>query len=98
MKLPRVFKTPSHQRFVYKPRFWNEKQEELEERIRQAEARSEGDIDAIKASVSKAFKKGGTNRSYMMERKYRTTQVRKSNTRVFMIVVVLGVLVYLLIR
>lgn len=98
MRLPRLMKTPSHQKFVYKPRFWDEKKEELERRVREAEARTDGDIDAIKASVAKAFKKGSANRSYMMERKYRSAQVRRSNMRIGIIVAVLSLLIYLIIR
>ncbi|MEM9990711.1 MAG: hypothetical protein AAF738_03045 [Bacteroidota bacterium] len=98
MRLPKLMKTPSYQRFLYKPRFWNEKQEELENRIRDAEARRDGDLDAIKASVASTFRKGGANKSYLMERKYRSAQVRRSNMRLVLIIAVLCLLVYVLIR
>ena len=97
MKLPSLFKSPSHQQFVYKPRFWNEKKEEIEKRIQEAEARKNGDLDAIKSSVSKTFKRGGGgSRTYMVDRDYRVKQTRRSNIRLFVIIFVLLLASYLL--
>ncbi len=99
MRLPSLFKSPSHQQFVYKPRFWNEKKEEIEQRIKEAEARQNGDLDAIKSSVSKTFKRGGGgNRNYMADSNYRVQQTRRSNMRLVIIIFALLFACYLLLR
>ena len=98
MKLPSLFRTPSHQRFVYKTRYWNENKEALENQIRAAEARRDGDLEAIKANVSKTFKRGGGGRNYMVERTYRAQQTRRSNIRLVIIIGILLVATYLLLR
>lgn len=98
MKLPSLFKQPTYQRFLYKPRFWNEKKEDIDRQIQTAEARRDGDIEAIKLSVAKTFKRGGGNRNYMADRKYRVEQTRRSNKRLLMIIAVLCLAFYILIR
>ncbi len=98
MRLPSLFKSPSHQRFDYKPRFWDEKKEELEKRIQEAEARRDGDVDAVKSSISKTFKRGGVSRNYMADRNYRVQQTRRSNMRLVLIIMVLLLAFYLLMR
>ncbi len=58
MSLPRVFRTPKHQRFEYKPRHWNPQKEELEKRLEEIEKMKQNDPDALKARIAKNFRRG----------------------------------------
>lgn len=63
MSLPRVFRTPKHQRFEYKPRHWNPQKEELENRLEEIEKMKQNDPDALKARIAKNFRRGGHGHS-----------------------------------
>jgi hypothetical protein len=57
MALIRLFKTPKHNRFQYNPRYYDPKQEELEERLRTARGEGANDTEAMKARISSGFRK-----------------------------------------
>ena len=88
----RFFKLPKHQQYQYKPRFWDPKKEEREERLKQIEAVKEGDAEALKARLSANFRKG-----YTKDTSFRKKQVMRSNLILLGILVLLVVLSYLFI-
>ena len=92
MAVLRFFKTPKHQQYQYKPRFWDPKKEELEERMKQIEAAKEGDVEAMKARLAATFRKGYSNDTHLRKR-----QVMRSNLILLGIIVLLIILSYLFI-
>ncbi len=95
MAFLRFTKLPKHQQYEYKPRFWDPKQEELEERMQQVENMKGGDAEAIKARLS-----GGFRRGYQQggQSRFRKQQVMRSNMVLLGIIVMLVFLSYLFIR
>lgn len=81
-KLPiRIFRTPRHQRFEYKPRHWDPDKEEREQRLSHIKKlQEEGSVDSMKARISSGLKRGGRRNP-----EYRSKMVRESNKRLLMI-------------
>ena len=92
MAVLRFFKLPKHQQYQYKPRFWDPKKEEREERLQQIEAMKEGDPEALKARLSANFRKG-----YAKDTSFRKRQVRRSNLILLGILALLVIFSYLFI-
>jgi hypothetical protein len=88
----RLFKPPSHQRFSYKPRFWDPKKEEAEERLKRVEQLQTGGVDAMKTRISGGFRKGQGGQA---AGSYRSARVKKSNGTLLIVIVCLAVLAYL---
>ncbi len=92
--MSRFFKTPKPKPFEYVPRFYDPAKEELEERIRRAEARKQGGQAAVKERIREGLRKGSTyNPRY---RKMKSDAVLRSNLLLLAIVVVLVLLTYML--
>lgn len=91
MALLRFFNLPKHQQYDYKPRFWDPKKEELEERLNRLNKIQEGGAAGARARIS-----GGFRRGYSLDSKVRSRQVRRSNLILIGIVVALVVLSYLM--
>lgn len=91
MALFKSFKLPRNQQFQYRPRFWEQEKEELEDRIKQFEEDNEGDTEKMKERISLRFRKkaygGGT-------KNYRAKHIRKSNRTFVMLVLVISLLVF----
>ncbi|HNQ12495.1 MAG TPA: hypothetical protein PKH65_05610 [Bacteroidia bacterium] len=84
MKLPGFFKIPKHKEFAYKPRYYNERKEELDRQIKNIESQSHSFSDRI----HKAY-----NRRWSSEK---TSTSRQSNLRLVLIIAALAVLSYLI--
>jgi hypothetical protein len=85
-------KLPKHQKFDYKPRYWDPRKEELEERLRMIEERKSGDVEGVKNRIA-----GGFRRRYESEgSSLRKSQVMKSNLYLLGIIVLLGFLTYMM--
>ncbi|MBN2349306.1 MAG: hypothetical protein JXJ22_10735 [Bacteroidales bacterium] len=84
MGLPRFFPSLKHRVFDYKPIYYNEQKEELENRIRQAEQgkNTVGEKTHFHTSITR-----GSMRGYIKEAKKRTSQ--KSNLRLVIILILL---------
>ncbi|GJM05734.1 MAG: hypothetical protein DHS20C09_17300 [marine bacterium B5-7] len=87
MAVFRFFRLPKHQKYDYIPRYWDPRQEELEERLQRIEDIKNGDAEAIKARLSGGFKRGGYQQGNV---RFRRSQAKRSN------LILLGVLVMLL--
>ncbi len=85
----RLTKLPKNRQYKYHPRYWNPKKEELEERLKKAELRKEGDKEAIKARISSGLKRG-----YLSDASFRKKRVMRSNLILIGIIVLLLILTY----
>lgn len=87
------FRVPKHQRFDYKPRYWDPRKEELEERMKRIESLQEGGVEGAKARISGGFRRGG----YLSDSRVRQRQVMRSNLLLIAVVAMLLVLCYIVI-
>ncbi len=92
MALLRFFRTPKHQQFEYKTRYWDPRKEELEERLKQIDSRKDTSIEATKARISGGFRGKGYIKT---DSSYRKQQAQRSNFILLGVVVVLLVVSYL---
>lgn len=84
----RFFRLPKHNQYDYKPRYWDQQKEELEERLKRIEDRQDGDIEAVKARIAGGFRRGfkdGHNR-------FRRKQVARSNYILIITIAMLAIL------
>ena len=88
MALFSFFKTPKHQRFEYKPRHWNPEREDVEERVRLAQRKSESP-EAMKSRIS-----SGLRRTYNSHSKRNSKDYKRSNLRLLLIVAIILMLCY----
>ena len=93
MAFLRLFKTPKNQQFSYKPRYWDPKKEEAEERRMRIETLQNGGVDGIKERLRGGFRKGTGGEA---AGRYRNERVRKSNMSLVIIMIVLAVITYIL--
>ena len=91
MKMP-GFRLPQNQKFAYKPRFWDPKEEERQERNARLKKIEEGGLDGMKERISGTFKR--TSGVGGMTGTYRSRQVAKSNFVLIGIIVALVFLCY----
>lgn len=80
--------------FQYKPRFYDEKKEELDSRINRHERLRSNDPEAIKEGISGAFRRGGSD--YFTSSRIRQEQTRKSNLMLLAIIMGLTAVSYIL--
>ena len=84
MALLRFFKTPKHQQFEYKPRYWDPNKEELQKRLDLIRKTGDGDPEAMKTRIS-----AGLRRQYGSDSKFRSKQNFRSNILLVAVIVVL---------
>ncbi len=91
----RAFKTPKNQKFEYRPRYWDPKKEEWEERKKELDSLQSKDNspEAMKSRIAKGIKRGGYGNEA-----YRSKLVKKSNYRLLIIIAILIVLSYIAIK
>jgi len=82
-------KLPRNQKFDYKPRYYDPRKEELEERLKKIDECKSGDTEKIKNRIS-----GGFRRKYESEGTGRRTRVVRSNLILVGIIVLLGFITY----
>ncbi len=93
MALLKFFRVPKHQQFTYKPRYWDPKKEELDERMQRIKDMQERGVEASKARISGSFRKG-----YKGNHQYRKSQVRRSNLMLFIVIAILIFITYLFLK
>ncbi len=89
MALFGFIKPPSHQRYEYKPRFWDPEKEELKERLE----RGNGDPEAAKSRISEHFSRRSTRGGGYS--KYRHKEITRSNLRLAMVLAIIIFIAYL---
>ena len=88
----KLFKSPSHQKFSYKPRYWDPKKEEAEERRQRVEELAKGGVDSMKTRISGGFRRGQAGEA---THTYRRARVKQSNSTLIIVLVCLLALAYL---
>ncbi len=90
MALKFFTRIPQHQKFDYKPRYWNPDREELQDRLRQAREPSGRDPEGMKRRISNSMR-----RNYKADTELRSQLQQKSNIRLFVILVILCLMTYM---
>ena len=85
-----LFRIPQHQRFEYKPRFYNPEKENLDGRIAQALQKEGTTVDGLKIRISDGLRRRG--HGYGGHRK---KLVFRSNVILISIIIILLVLSYI---
>ncbi|MGB3800546.1 MAG: hypothetical protein WA952_12100 [Lewinella sp.] len=93
MAFLKLFKPPRNQQFSYKPRYWDPKKEEAEERRLRIETLQQGGVDGMKERLRGGFRKGAGGEA---AGRYRNERVRKSNYSLLIILATLVVLSYVI--
>jgi len=88
MALFGIFKKPQHQRFEYKPRYYDEQKERLSEITSKYSNEEATDTELAKSRIKRGFR-----RRFEGERDEISIENRKANTRVLIILILLVVLV-----
>jgi hypothetical protein len=92
----RFFKTPKHQRFEYKARFYDAEKEELRARVQRAKPDEEYSAEEAKRRISTSFR--SKTSGYKVDRSFRSKQVKNSNQRLILIIAFLLVAGYILMK
>lgn len=92
MGFPRIFKTPEYNRFEYRPIYYDEKKEALEEKKKYyAQLKASKEKGEYIPNLKGKFKSNMKRSSFAQESKI-------SNLRIFVIIMVFGVLTYYLLQ
>lgn len=89
MALLRFFRVPKHQRYEYKPRYWDPEKEELQERLERVKQIQGEGTEAMKARISSGLKRG-----YRGDQRLRKQRAMRSNLILIGVIVALLVLAY----
>lgn len=89
MKMP-GFRLPKNQKFAYKPRYWDPKEEEKKERADRLKLLEDGGTEAMKERISSTFRRSSGSGGYTGS--YRNRQVAKSNF--VLVAVIIGLLYF----
>lgn len=92
MAFLRFMKLPSNNRYEYKPRFYDEKKEALERRLRRNRESEEADAELVKDRISQGFRR--RFEASDGARSFQRSQSRKSNIRLLAVIAVLLALCY----
>ncbi len=93
--LGRFFKLPGHQKFQYKPRYWDPDKEDLERRVKAAEEKNSASVDGMKSRIAEGLR---NREQKLFQRKEYSKQVFRSNMMLLVILIILVALTYLLIQ
>jgi hypothetical protein len=95
MGLFSFLKPPKPVRFTYHPRFYDEKKDDFQERLRKAREKSGDDPESMKMRIRESLnRKGG----YHSDHSYRSKQVHRSNMILLVVVVLLVLFTYIAIE
>ncbi len=83
-------KRPKHRKFDYRPRFYDEDKERLEEAVQQYKGEVKAE-DKVKARIS-----SGLRQRYRGDEALRRSSTKKSNMRILYILVILMIVTYLI--
>lgn len=93
MALFRLFRPPSHQRYEYKPRFWDPEKEELKERLEKAKGEQDVGAEAMKSRISEHFARRISRSS--VSSGYRSREINRSNIRLALVLAMIVFIAYL---
>ncbi len=99
MRLPTIIKLPEHKTFTFRPRYWDQQKEELQERIEMAK-REVGKASAVNENGEYVplIKKGRMRTAYLSSNLQHTRkrETGKANARFIVILAILGFIAYYL--
>jgi hypothetical protein len=95
MALFGFLKTEKPGGFTYRPRFYDEKKEAFQERLKKAKEMSEDNPEALKSRIRHSFQRKG---GYVADRHYRSQRVMRSNLLLLFIIVLLVLVLYVAIE
>ncbi len=90
----KFLKLPKHRNFDYNPQYWDPEKEEREKQLKKYYKQENHNADAVKERISSSFKR----RTGVTDYNARKKQVRSSNIRLIIIILVLCVAAYILIN
>ena len=90
MALFSFFKTPRHQKFEYKPRFYDPQKEKVEQILRNARGEGSSDTELAKTRIASTFQRRSKSHSSTKR------AMRKSNFLLLAIIVILFGVTYML--
>lgn len=85
------FRVPDHQKFHYKPMYYNPQKEELADRLNSLKELQKDDLEGAKARIS-----SGMRSSHLGDAAYRKQQMRRSAITFVSVIVMLIILTYFL--
>lgn len=91
MALLRFTRLPKHQKYEYKPRYWDPRKEQLEERLKRSEASQKDEVESVKARLSSH----GFRRGFSVDGHDRKQQAMRSNLVLLGVIAILILLSYL---
>lgn len=91
MALLRFFRPPKHQRYEYRPRYYDPAKEDLKERLRLADRKKSNDAESTKARIAAGFGRRSGSGSYLVSAEARRQSTYRSNMRLVIVFVVLVV-------
>lgn len=94
MAMFKIFKLPQNQQFQYRPRFWEQEKEELEQRVRKIQNPDEVTPEEIKERISISFR----SKSGVRDAEFRSKQVNKSNKILVLTILVLVFIAYMMLN
>jgi len=90
MALFSFFKTPRHQRFEYKPRYYDPQKEKVEQILKNVRGEGSSDTELAKTRIASAFQRRSKSHSSTKQ------SMRRSNILLLAIIIVLFGVTYLL--
>ena len=83
-------KLPRNRQYNYNPRYWNQKKEALDTRIKNVELTKKGDVNAMKARIRE-----GISRGYVKETaSFRKKKVLRANLTLIAVIFLLIIIAY----
>ncbi|MEZ4958524.1 MAG: hypothetical protein R2830_01775 [Saprospiraceae bacterium] len=95
MALFRFLKPEKPVPFTYHPRFYDEKKEAFQERLKKAQELAGNDPEALKGRIRRDLQRRS---SYLADRNYRTKRVMQSNMLLLVVIVALIILTFVAIE
>ncbi len=93
----KVFSLPKNQQFNYKPLHWDQKKEEMQDRMKEIESLGDqdGDVEMVKKRIANRFqsRSGG----YIADTQFKTRQINRANYRFILILIALIISSFLLV-
>ena len=92
MAIFKFFHTPKPRQYRYKPQFYDQQKDELEQRLKHINEEADGaNPEAVKLRIQRGFKQ-----KFRQDQAFRKKQTKRSNIRLLLTIVALFVLSYLL--
>lgn len=82
-------KLPKNRQYNYHPRYWDQKKEDLDSRIKNVDLSKAGDKNAMQARI-----RSGMRRGYVKDDSFRKKSVFRTNMTLFAVIILLIIATY----